>query len=146
MRIFWALVILIASAFLWLIPITDLVYTFQTDVRTDSAYIATGVGETTGNMTLHKALYDDDTSTISVFSDLETDALTLVSYNTTTRVTAFSGFTANSTRTIEVTYDTDALNASSAWETVLDKIPLIWMIMVALFPVAGLAAIFTGRA
>lgn len=145
-RIFSAFLILITSALLWLVPITDLVYDFQTDVKTDSFYITTAVGVTTGSDVLNKAVYNSDNSTIEITSDLSTDSPVLTSYNATTRLTSFSGLTANTTRTIEISYDTDALNASDAWQGVLDKASLIWMVLIIAFPIAGLAAVLTGRA
>lgn len=145
-RIFSSFLILVTAALLWLVPITDLIYGFQTDSRTDSFNVTTGVGATTANCVLVKEVYDDDTSTIVITSDLSTDVPVFTSYNGTSRLTEFSGLTASSTRTIDITYDTDALNASSAWEGVLDRASLIWMVMIVAFPAAALAAIFTGRA
>lgn len=145
-RIYSAFLILVTSALLWLVPISDLVYDFQTDVKTDSFYVTTGAGETSANVTLYKAVYDNDTSTIEIVSYLNTDTPAFSSYNSTTRKTGFTGLTASTSRTVDVSYDTDALNASDAWEGVLDKASLIWMVLIIAFPVAGLAAVFTGRA
>lgn len=145
-RIFSAFLILLTSALLWLVPITNLVYDFQTDIKTDSFYATTAVGVTSTNVTLNKAVYDNDTSTIEVISYLNTDAPVFSSYNSTTRLTNITGLTASTSRTLDVSYDTDALNASDAWQGILDKAGLIWMVLIIAFPVAGLAAVFTGRA
>lgn len=146
MRIFWAFLILVTAALLWLVPITDLIYSFQTDVKTDSFYVATGAGITDVTVILRKAVYNNDTSTLTVFSSNNTDLPSFVSYNTITRATVIDGLTENTTRALEITYDTDALNASPAWNNILGKVPLIWMVLIIAFPVAGLAAIFVGRA
>lgn len=146
MRIFYAFLILVLAALLWLIPITEVVYDFRTDVKSDSFYVATGVGVTTGNVTLHDSLYDDDTSTLEVSSDLATDVPVASSCNTTTRLTTIGGLSANTTRTLELTYDVDALHGSDAWDNVLNLIPTIWMVIIVIFPMAAIAAIFVGRA
>jgi hypothetical protein len=143
-KIFYGFLILLFSALLWLIPISSLIYDFRTDVTEDEFYIATEVGSTNTTVTLSDFIYDNDTSTIDVISDLNTDSPTFVSYNTTTRATLFNGLTDNATRNLDITYDTDALD-SGAWGTILTIFPKLWMIIIILFPVAGLVAILFGR-
>jgi len=143
-KIFYGFLILLFSALLWLLPITALIYDFRTDVTEDDFYISTAVGSTNTTVTLSDFIYNDDTTTLTAISNLNTDSPTLVSYNTTTRATLFNSITENATRTLNITYDTDALN-SSAWDTVLTIFPKIWMIIIICFPVAGLVAIVMGR-
>lgn len=145
MRIFYSFIILVTSAILWLLPITEAVYDFRTDVRDDNFYVTTAVGETTANVTLHSALYENDTSKFSFYSDLASDVPVFVSYNGTSRVVAMTGYSANNTRTLTVTYDVDALSSTTAIDTLLDIVPWIWYLLIICFPVAGLAAIFMGK-
>lgn len=143
-RIFYGFLILVFSALLWLIPVTALIYDFRTDVTENGFYVVTGATATNSTVILTKAIYDDDVTTLEALSDLETDIPTYASYNSTTRATVFTNLTANTTRTLSVFYDTDALN-SSAWGTILDIFPKIWMILIIAFPVAGLVAILIMR-
>lgn len=139
-RIFNGFLILVFSALLWLIPVTSLTNDFQTDITENDFYVATGEGTTNTTVSLTDSIYDNDTSTLTVSSDLTTDIPTYVSYNTTTRATVFNGLTANTSRTLTVTYDTDALNSDN-WSSLLSRIPLIWMIIIICFPLAGLVSI-----
>lgn len=143
-KIFTGFLILVFSALLWLIPINSLVYTFRTDVTTNSFYVSTAVGTDNATVALTKAIYDDDTSTLTILSDLYTDVPVLVSYNTTTRATLFNGLTDNATRTISMSYDTDAVNNSS-WDTILDFFPNLWLIFIICFDLAALVAVLVDR-
>lgn len=144
-KIFQAFLVIMASAILFLIPLTDAAYDFKTDLREDSFTINTAVGQTSANVTLVKAIYDDDVTTISVSSDLSTDVPLYSSYNTTSRQTLFTGFTANSTRTLTVSYDVDALAGGDAIDTLTDRLAWFWLIAIIAFAPAGLAAIFIFR-
>jgi hypothetical protein len=142
LRAFYCFLIIMVTAILWLLPVTDAIYNFRTDVKTDTYYVTTGAGVTATNSTLTKALYLDDVSTIDLFSDLNTDLPIVNSYNTTTRALWISGLTASDDRTLTVSYDYDALNASAAISNFLDKLSWIWLICIAVFPVAAIVALF----
>lgn len=145
MRIFYGFLILFTAVMLWFVPVTEVTYTFRTDVAEDSFYISTAVGETSDNITLQDELYGDDTSTIDILSDLNTDVISVVSYNSTSRATWITGLTDNATRTLEVSYDTQAV--SDTWDNLLDDfVPPMWIILIIIWPLAALAALFTGRA
>jgi len=145
MRIFYAFLVIVVSAILFMLPLTEMAYDFRTDIRTDTFTSPTAVGVTTANVTLIKELYDDDISTIDLSSDLATDAPLANSYNATSRQLGMTGYTANTTRTIEVSYDIDALDGSTAINNLVDKIPFIWLLAIIAFAPAALFAIFTGR-
>lgn len=125
-----------------MLPITEGIYDFRTDVKDDTFYIVTGAGDTTANVTLLKEVYDDDVSTISVTSDFSGDIPTLVDYHTATRVTDINGLLISANRTLTVEYDYDALNPSGAIEVFLDRLAWIWMICVIAFAPAAIAAIW----
>lgn len=146
MKIFNSFLIIMGSIVLLLMPLTSAVYDFATDLREDSFTVATGVGETSGNVTLIKPIYDDDTTTIDVISDLSTDDPLFNTYNTTSRATNFTGLTANTTRTLTVSYDVDALNAWPAVNSLVDVTAWLWLIIIICFAPAAIAAIFIGRA
>lgn len=144
MRVFNAFMILVASVFLWLMPISDAIYDFRTDQETDNFTVTTAVGVTAANVTLLDTLYDNDTSTISYISSIA-ETPTFYSYNSTTRTVWTTGLTANTSRTLTVYYDRSALAGNTTLETVLDWTPYIYYLILAAFPVCGLAAIFIVR-
>ena len=146
MRIFYAFLVLVTAAILYMLPVTEAIYDFRTDQRSDYFNYSTSVGETTANVTLLRPVYDDDTSTISVLSDTAADIPVFSSYNTTTRATIITGLADNTTRLLTVTYDVDALSDANAVEAIISRLDFLWLLMIIAFPIAALAAIFTGRA
>ena len=129
-----------------MLPVSGAVYDFRTDLREDDFSSTTVAGQTTENVTLHKPVYDDDIDTIDIVSDESADTPAYNSYDNTTRVVNITGLSANLTRTLTVSYDVDALEGGDALNTFVGYIPWIWMLIIIVFPIAALAAIFTGRA
>lgn len=147
MKIFYSFLILVIAVFLWMLPITDAIYDFRSDVREDSfPDVETDTGETSANVTLLKILYDDNTNSFAILSDLSTDLPAYSSYNSTNRVLTVSGLTANTTRDLLVEYDINAFSGQAGFETFFDYLPYFYYIMVAIFPMASIAAIWVGRA
>jgi hypothetical protein len=128
-----------------MLPLTGMVYLFQTEQRTDSFAITTGVGETTANVTLVKFIYDDDTSTIEYNSSIAESPSTST-YNGTTKTLLIAGLTDNTSRSMTVAYDVDAIAAEgAAISSLLTRIPGIYLILIVSFPVVALLAIFLGK-
>ena len=146
MRIFYSFLVILTAAFLFMLPITAAVYDFRTDVREDVFTVATAVSTSNATVVLLKSIYDDDVSTISLQSDLSTDVPLYYSYNTASRALLFTGLTDNTTRTMNVSYDVYALVGSDAADTIVSRVPVLWIICIIAFVPASLAAIFTGRA
>jgi hypothetical protein len=144
MRIAYSFLIVLVSVFLFLLPITEMVYDFRTDLEDDTFTVTTAVGVTSANTTLLHAIYDNDTDTISYTSNI-TEVPAFSTYNSTTRQLLTTGLTANVTRLLVVYYDIDAITDSDAINTLLDRLPWLWILICAVFPMAGLAAIWTGR-
>lgn len=144
MRIFYSFLIIVCSTILILLPVTGGIYNFRTDVRANDFYVET---ETTENTTvqLTDSIYDDDTSTIDLSSSLITDSPYWSYYNTSNRALAVQGLTSNETRTLSVSYDINAVG-DGAISTFLDYLPWIWILIWVAFPIAGLAAIWLGKA
>ena len=128
-----------------MLPVTDTVYDFQTDLETDTFVETTAVAATTANLTLSTAIHDNDTDTITITSDTSDDSPLYSAYNTTTRALDITGLAANTTRTLTVTYDIYALAGGDAIETLTDRIPLVWLLTIIAFPMAAIAAIWVGR-
>ncbi len=125
----------------------ETVYDFKTMLRTEEVTSPTAAGVTTANVTLGKPIFDDDTSTLDILSDLATDtpAYSASSYNSTTRQLLTSGLTANTTRVLTVSYDVNALEGFDAIVLIVDRWPFIWLLLVIIFPLVGIGAIFIGR-
>lgn len=145
MRIVYSFLIILVAVFLWLLPLSDMVYAFRTEQETDESTVATGAGITTSNVTLTQFVYDDDINTISVTSTIN-EVPAISSYNSTSKTVLVSSLTANETRTLSITYDTDVITDNDAINTLLDRADWIWVLIVIAFPVASLAAIWTNRA
>lgn len=145
MRIFYAFLIIVVSAILFMLPLTEAIYDFRTAERTDTFTTGTGVAATTANVTLIVKLYEDDLGSVDVDSNLATDAPVGSTYNSTPRVLTVTGLTDNTTRTLEVTYDFAALTSNTAINTVLDLVPFIWLLIIIAFAPAAIFAIFTGK-
>ncbi len=146
MRIFYSFLVILTATLLWMLPLTAAIYDFRTDVQEDTFASATGGVETTDNVTLSVELYDDDIQTIDILSSLATDIPAASSYNSTNRVLTVGGLSANTTRSLTISYDVSALVGNDAINTLADRLPWIWMLCIVGFAPASLAAIFTGRA
>ena len=138
--------ILLASAILWMLPVTEGIYDFRTDVREDNFTVLTAAGVTNSTVQLFTDIYDDDVSTIDLSSNNGDDNPTYSSYNATPRNLTVSGLSADATRTLTVFYDIDALTESAAVGNLLDMIDFLWILVVVAFPGAAIIAIVTMRA
>ncbi len=144
-RIFGAFLMMATAVLLWLLPLTSAIYSFRTDLKTDLITANTASGNTTANVTLNKPIYSSDTSTLTLYSDLSSDIPLYGAYNAATKTLLITGLTDNTTRTLTVSYDTDALTGAGAFNTVLDRTPYIWMVIVAALPVIALVVLFRRR-
>ena len=144
MRIFGGLLLVIVSVVLFMLPITRAIYNFRTDLREDTFNVETGGAETTANVSLFYPIFEDDTTTIGMLSSLPTDIPLFSAYNTTTRLLDITGMTVASNRSLRVFYDINALIDNDALETFLDWVPYIWLIVIAVIPIAALYFIFKG--
>lgn len=145
MRIFQGFLIIFITVILFMLPVSDAIYDYRTDVREDSFNYETGGAEVTANVTLHTPIYDNDTDTITILSDLATDIPLFFAYNTTTRLVDITGMTAASNRTLRVSYDINALADHDALDGFIGWLPLIWILMVCVLPMAGIYAIIKRR-
>ena len=142
-RIFASFLIIITSFFLLVMPITTATYEFRTNERSDSFLaVTTGVGVTSANVTLLKAIYDNDTGTI-VYTSSIAEAPAVSTYNTTSRQLLTTGLTANTSRTLTVQYDITSLSGLTSFDTILNYMPFLWYILIVAFTIAALAAVFT---
>ena len=144
-QIFTSFLIILCSTILILLPVSDGVYDYRTDLREDNFTVITGAGTDNSTIQLFKSLYDDDTSTIDLLSHDADDSPYLSSYNTTTRALVVAGLGENITRIIDVTYDIEADNMSGGISGFLDILPWIWILIWVAFPAAAVIAIWTGR-
>lgn len=142
MRIFTGFLIILVDIILWMLPYTQAVYDYRTDIYEDTYPLTeTAAGITTANVVLTNPIYNNDTNTIDLYSDLSTDVPVYGAYNTTTRLLSVNGCTAASNRTLRVDYDINALTSQPALSTFMDWLPYIWMIMLAVLPMAAIYVI-----
>lgn len=138
MRYFTGFLIILCSVIFWMLPVSDAVYAFKTEPRTDQFYLVTPAGITSNASVLHKFIFDDDTATLSLTSDLPTDLPVFVSYNTTTRLVNYAGLTSNATRQLYITYDVTAFNESGPWDAIINAAVWLLFIFFVVFPIGGL--------
>ena len=146
MRIYNSFLTIFCTVILLLLPLTGAVYAFRTDARTDSFLIPTAVAVTIANATLLGELYNDDLGSVSIASTLGTDAPLPNSINVTNEELNITGLTANTSRTLNITYDFDAFMGSAALNRLADILPWIWLLMLIALAPAALYAILSGRA
>ena len=130
---------------LFFLPITDGITAVKTDTKIDRLPSVTGAGETTDNLTLTNEVYNDDTSDLTLDSSDGDDTPTLTAYAPGNHTIAISGLSANTTRTITVTYDIAALTIWSGVDTLLGYFPMIWYILAIVMAPAALIAIWKFR-
>ena len=145
MKIFYSFLIIVCSTILILLPVTAGIYDFRTDVREDYLTATTGVGESSDNVTLQKLVYDDDSTTISVYSSDSGDVPIMTAFDATSHSVVFSGLTANTSRTLTVSYDVAAFTEGGL-TAFLNILPYIWILIWVAFPIAALVAIWMGKA
>lgn len=127
-----------------MLPVSEAVYDFRTELREDEFSSTTG-DVTSVNETLGKPIYDDDTGTISILSDDSSDVPAFNAYDSTSHSVNITGLTANTTRVILVSYDIDALEGFDAIGIVVDRFPWFWILLIIIFPIAAIAALFLAR-
>jgi len=144
-KIFAAFLIIVVAAVLFMIPSTEMVYDFRTEQRTDTFLTITAAATTSANETLLQDLYGDDMGSVDIDSDFATDAPLPNSYNSTSRVLNITGLTANTTRALDITYDVSSLGGYDAIDTLLDRFPYFWLLVIIAFAPAALVAMFINR-
>lgn len=143
-KIYTSFLIIVASTVFFLLPFTGASEDLKTDEHTDIFSIETSAGQTTDNIVFSEELYDDDTTSILVVSDLSSEGITWGSYNASNQHLLISNMTANDTRTLTATYDIDALGSDSV-ATFVDALVWIWLLSAGAFAPTALAAIWAGR-
>lgn len=144
-QVFNSFMIIVGAVVLWLLPITPAIYDFRTDLRTDTFLTTTAVGITSANETLLDDLFNNDVGSVSIISDNTTDTPLGSSYNATSRALLVIGLSGNATRTLGVSYDVQAFEVTDAINALLDKVWLIWMLIIIGFAPAALLALFLNR-
>lgn len=143
MRIVYSFLTLVAVAVLWMLPVSSAIYDFRTDIQEDTWYNNTTAG-TSENFTLHKAIYDSDTSEVTFTSTLASDNCTPGTYySSTTRVFQVNGLAAGGTRDLTISYPVDALSSyGSALNVFMNMLPWVWILILISFPCVALLAIW----
>lgn len=147
MKVFYAFLIVLTAAILFMLPLTTMVYDFRTDQRDDTFTITTGAAVTTANVTLANYVFDDDIQTISFTTNDTAEYPVTSSYNATSRQLLVAGLNTSTSRLLEVTYDVDSIaQEGTAINSLMDRVPALYLLIIICFPIAALAAIFLNRA
>lgn len=141
MKWLFSILIVLSAAAGFAVPITGLCHDFQTDVRTDNVYTSTGPGAVTADIVLFKSIYADDSSTLSVNSSIS-ESPVITAYTAATKTASIGGLTANTSRTISLSYEVDALGGSSSWTTLLGIAPYLYYLILVIIMAAGPIVIF----
>ena len=143
MRIFRSFLVLIAVGILLFLPMTAGVNSFRTNVRDDRFFTVPVAGSS--NVTLSASVYQADTSSVAVTSDLNADNPTAANYVSANRTLLISGLSGSSNRTLTVSYPVDAFPTGGGIASFVDKVPEIWLVVVFAFAPAAILAIFVYR-
>lgn len=145
MRIFYSFLLLFTIAVLFMVPMPEAIYDFRTSLKTDTFWSSTDGATTSANVTLTKAVYDNDLATITITSNLPQDVPALVDYNTTSRLTDITGLALSSNRTLSVSYDYQSIQPNGVIDSLLDKLPWIWFLCVIGFIPSALIVMWFRR-
>jgi hypothetical protein len=124
-----------------MLPVTEGIYNFQTDVKVEAKTVSTGAGVTSVDVVLARPLYNNDYSTVDVLSDNTLDSPEVTAYDTLTREITVTGLHATDSRKFTINYDIQALNLPSAIYTVLGWVPVFWILILVCFAVIGMIVV-----
>lgn len=123
-----------------LLPVNQGVYNFKNTQRTDTFTVTTATTTNT-SVQLFKAITDNDTSTINLASNDADDTPLFYSYNGTTRSLTVIGLAQNTTRSLDVAYDTPVVT-NAAMVGFLNVIPWIWVLIWVMFPIMAMVVMW----
>jgi len=93
-------------------PIIDGIKGWRVEEQTQGAVVTTGVGVTTGNVTLTAELFQDDTAEVTaISSNVSGDSPVASSYETATRVLTIAGLTSSAVHSLSIEYYAESENA-----------------------------------
>ncbi len=130
MRIVATFLSLVLTALLFMLPVSSAIYDYRTEPYSQTFSDLTTAG-TSANVSLFKSIYGGDYTTLECASDLATDNCTHgYYYDATSHVVQINGFTVGGTRDLIVTYDVNALTATTALDGFLNMLPWIWYLLI----------------
>jgi hypothetical protein len=98
--------------------------------------VATGAGEYAANVTLGRAVYnDDDSSVIGISSNTSSDTPSAASYNSVSKSLEVSGLDESVTRTLTIEFTIDSTTLPTGGAAVLTLLRWFWI-----FIILGMAA------
>ena len=138
-KIYTGFLIVVITALLFLLPVSDAVIDFSADADVSAQSVATA-SVTTAEITLPSAIYNNNHRLVTVTSSNASDTPAVTAYNTTTQNITLTGLVENTTRTLTADYYVFALEGGTAIEKFTGYIPLFWILVCIAFPVVALAA------
>lgn len=125
-------IILLFVAFQFLPMFMTSIHDTVTSEASTSVAVATGVGVTTGTVTLSNGLYNGDiVNVVSISSSNATagDVPVAVSYASATDILTVGGLGASATRTLTVAYDWESTSQYTGFGDILMLAPIIVVLM-----------------
>lgn len=144
-KVFEGLLVLVLVGFLWMLPVSEAIDNFRTDVREDNFTVQTAGGQTTADVVLFKPVYNADSQTLSVSSNSSADTPAVASYTAASRLVSVSGLAESESHRLTVSYDVDALASHSSINKLMDYLPWLWVLVLFAFPICVLIAIVRQR-
>lgn len=119
---------------------------WRTNDQTDIFKVETGAGITSTNVTLTKALWENDHQYVdSITSDIDGDQPSASSYTAATRKLVITNLAANASRNLTVVYDIEALSDYQGVDTFAKYSPTVFWAAVIVLPIIVLYAVIKGR-
>lgn len=137
-------IIMIIIAMQFMPDMTSATHEVITDSQIDTGNVTTGVGVTTGDVTLTQSLYNDATGYItSVTSDHGADNPVASAYTTATQALTISGLAASQTRDLTVVYDYDATGDYTGLRAAGRMVPTLIILALICVPAAIIWRLFS---
>lgn len=140
MRIFLVLIAVIIVAGM-LGGLMNSVIAFRTDELTQVFNETTAAGVTTANVQLSTDLWKDNIAYTSISSNNTSDSPAASSYNATNRQLNIAGLLANSSRTLTIDYDIEALGDYPGIDDAILHFPTVIVVGLVIFACAAIIAV-----
>jgi hypothetical protein len=135
--------VLLLDALLWLLPVNAAVQSFRTDQITNAFTCSVTVS---GNVTatLSQAVFDLNTSLITVSSNNTADTPTVAGLDATGRVVSVAGLVPSETAILTIQYAADGFLNEPVWQGMLSFAPYVWILLLCVLPVIAVVVIIKG--
>jgi len=119
---------------------------FRTETLSQSYSVTTGVGVTIGSVPLASSLWNDSVAYVTnISSNITGDSPLADNYTAASRTVGITGLSANTTRSLTVSYRTGGLSANPAADSGITFLPSVIVGLIILIPLVLLASLIGGK-